>query len=196
MTTDDQQLDQKIRDCFMAESLSAASVQTILARGKKAKEIHDRAWWRPWLPVAAAAAFVMLVSFQIGKNYDVSKFATKVAGEIAMRHNGVRPFDVEAHSFDEVQSSLKDLAFSVTPHVKQGLLSAYEVVGARYCFLEGQQGVHMRVRNRTTGVLCTLYVASLNGSLKELKASDREVHLAANDVTMWEDGDRLFALVE
>lgn len=196
MTTDDQQLDEKIRGCFMAESLSATSVQTILARGKKAKELHDRAWWRPWLPVAAAAAFVMLVSFQIGKSYDVSQFANKVAGEIAMRHNGVRPFDIEANTFDGVQSGMTDLAFSVTPHVKQGLLSAYEVVGARYCFLEGQQGAHLRVRNRTTGVLCSLYVASLNGPLKELKSSDREVHLAANDVTMWEDSDRLFALVE
>lgn len=180
----------------MAESLSAASVQTILARGKKEKEIHDRAWWRPWLPVAAAAVFVMLVSFQLGKRYDISQFATKVAGEIAMRHNGARPFDIEANSFDGVQNGLKDLAFSVTPHVKQGFLSAYEVVGARYCFLEGQQGVHMRVRNRTTGILCSLYVASLQGPLEELKASDTEVHLAANDVTIWEDSDRLFALVE
>lgn len=180
----------------MSQALSADSVQNILAQGKKAKESHDRSWWRPWLPVAAAAAFVMLVSFQLGKNYDVSQFAQKVAGEIVMRHNGVRPLDVETSSFDGVQNSLKDLRFSVTPHVKQGLLSAYEVVGARYCFLEGQQGVHMRVRNRATGVLCTLYVASLNGPLKELRSSEREVHLAANDVTMWEDDDRLFALVE
>lgn len=172
------------------------SVQTILAKGKKAKESHGRAWWRPWLPVAAAAVVVMMISFQFGKKYDVSQLAQKVAGEIVMRHNGVRPFDIETSSFDGVQNGLKDLRFSVTPHVKQGLLSAYQVVGARYCFLEGQQGAHLRVRNRATGVLCTLYVASLNGPLKELKASDREVHLAANDVTMWEDGDRLFALVE
>ena len=196
MSLTDEQLDQKIRDCFMSQCLSVDSVQTILAKGKKAKEVHDRAWWRPWVPVAAAAAVVMLISFQIGKTYDVSQFAQKVAGEIVMRHNGVRPFDIETSSFDGVQNGLKDLGFSVTPHVKQGLLSAYEVVGARYCFLEGQQGVHMRVRNRATGVLCTLYIASLNGPLKELKASDREVHLAANDVTMWEDSDRLFALVE
>lgn len=196
MTMGDDQLDQRIRDCFAAESLPAISVQSILEKGKKAKELHDRAWWRPWLPVAAAAAFVMLASFQIGKHYDVSRFATKVAGEVAMRHNGARPFDIEASSFDGVQNGLHELAFSVTPHVKQGLLSAYEVVGARYCFLEGQQGVHMRVRNRTTGVLCSLYVASLNGPLRELKESDREVHLAANDVTLWEDSDRLFALVE
>lgn len=180
----------------MARSLSASAVETILARGRKAKDIHDRPWWRPWLPVAAAAVFVMLVSFQIGKSYDESQFATKVAGEIAMRHNGTRPFDVEASSFEGVQNGLKDLAFSVTPHVKQGLLSAYEVVGARYCFLEGQQGVHMRVRDRKSGVLCSLYVASLNGPLKELKSADTEVSLAANDVKMWEDGDRLFALVE
>lgn len=192
----DQELNQKIRDCFLAECLSAKSAEFILARGKKAKEIHDRAWWRPWLPVAAAAAMVMLVAFQIGKQYDVTQFADKVAGEIAMRHNGARPLDVEADSFDGVQNGLTDLGFSVTPHLKQGLLSAYEILGARYCWLEGQQGVHMRVRNRATGVLCSLYVASLNGPLSELRATDRHVQLQANEVMLWEDENRLFALVE
>lgn len=196
MTINESEIDQKFRDLFLAQTLSTTSVQTILARGKKAKELHDRPWWRPWLPVAAAAMFVMIVSFEIGKRYDISQFADKVAGEIAMRHNGTRPFDIEANSFDGVQNGLKELGFSVAPHAKQGLLSAYEVIGARYCYLEGQQGVHIRVRNRSTGVLCTLYVASLNGPLKELKSSDREVHLPANDVTIWEDDDRLFALVE
>lgn len=196
MTMNDQELNQKIRDCFLAESLSAKTAEFILARGKKAKEIHDRAWWRPWLPVAAAAAVVMLGAFQLGKRYDVSQFADKVAGEIAMRHNGTRPLDIEASSFDGVQNGLTDLAFSVTPHLKQGLLSAYEVLGARYCWLEGQQGVHIRVRNRATGVLCSLYVASLNGPLAELREADRQVHLQANDVRLWEDEDRLFALVE
>lgn len=196
MTINESELDQKIREVFLTDSLSANAVQTILARGKKAKEVHDRAWWKPWLPVAAAAIFVMLISFEIGKRYDITEFATKVAGEIAMRHNGTRPFDVSADSFDAVQNGLNELTFSVSPHVKQGLLSAYEVIGARYCFLEGQQGAHIRVRNRSTGVLCSIYVASLNGPLKELQASDREVHLQANDVRMWEDDDRLFALVE
>lgn len=191
------ELDQKFRECFALARLSDESVQRILACGAKKRAEHDKAsWWRPWLPVAAAAGLVMLLAFQVGKRYDVSEFATKVAGEIAMRHNGTRPLDIEASSFDAVQSGLKDLAFSVTPHVKQGLLSAYEVVGARYCWLEGQQGVHMRVRNRSTGVLCSLYIASLKGPLSELKESDREVHLQANDVTLWEDSDRLFALVE
>lgn len=196
MTINESEFDQKIREVFLAESLSATAVQTILARGKKAKELHDRAWWKPWLPVAVAAVFVMLISFEIGKHYDISEFATKVAGEIAMRHNGTRPWDIPADSFDAVQNGMKDLTFSVSPHVKQGLLSAYEVLGARYCFLEGQQGVHIRVRNRSTGVLCSIYVASLDGPLKELKSSDREVHLAANDVRLWEDDQRLFALVE
>lgn len=191
------ELDQRIRDCFLSQTLPVKSVESILARGVKEKEARKQvSWWRPWLPVAAAAAVVMLVAFQLGKSYDVSEFATKVAGEIAMRHNGTRPCDIEADSFDAVQNGLKDLAFSVMPQAKQGLLSGYEIVGARYCWLEGQQGVHMRVRNRATGALCTLYIASLDGPLAELKASEREVRLEANDVTMWADSDRLFALVE
>jgi len=138
----------------------------------------------------------MGLSFELARGYDASQFRSEVAGEIAMRHNGSRPFDVKTSSYDGVQNGLRDLGFSVTPNLKQGLLSAYEVIGARYCFLEGEQGVHMRVRNRSTGVLCSLYVASLNGPLKDLKASDAEVQLPANEVRIWEDNNRLFALVE
>lgn len=193
----EQEMDQRIRECFLASRLSDESVARILAGGAKKRAEHRKsAWWRPWVQVGVAASLVMLLAFQLGKHYDISRFATKVAGEIAMRHNGTRPLDVEASSFDAVQNELKDLAFSVTPHLKQGLLSAYEIVGARYCWLEGQQGVHMRLKNRSNGRLCSLYVASLHGPLLELKATDREVHLQANDVRMWDDEDRLFALVE
>lgn len=191
------EMDAKVREHCLSQRLSDKAVEAILAKGRAAKEAHDRRqWWRPWLPVAAAAAVVMLVAFEISRRYDVSAFARQVAGEIAMRHNGNRPLDIEAHSFDAVQNGMKDLAFSVTPAVKQGLLSAYEILGARYCYLEGQQGVHLRVRNRATGALCTLYIASLKGPLADLRQTENEVHFEANDVRMWEDSDRLFALVE
>ena len=193
----DTELDQRIRDCFLAQRLSQKSVESILARGRQAQAAREkRSWWRPWIPVAAAAAVIMFVAFHTAREYDVSQFARQVAGEIAMRHNGDRPFDIEASSFDAVQNGLKDLAFSVTPAVKEGVLSAYEILGARYCYLEGQQGVHLRVRNRASGAFCTLYIASLKGPLANLKATDREVHLEGNDVKMWEDRDRLFAIVE
>lgn len=191
------EIDQLVRDCFLAQKLPQKSVERILARGAKAKAIHDKvAWWQTWAPVAAAAAIVMLGAFQLARHYDVSEFARQVAGEIAMRHNGDRPFDVETASFDGIQNELKDLGFSVSPVVKQGLLSAYEILGARYCWLEGQQGVHIRVRNRDSGALCTLYIATLEGKLAELRSMDDKVDLGANDVRMWEDSDRLFALVE
>lgn len=193
----DAELDQRVRNCFLAQGLSGKSIGKILAVGNEAKAEHaKRIVWRPWIPVAAAAAFVMLIAFSAARQYDVSEFARQVAGEIALRHNGDRPVDIEATSFDKVQNGLSDLAFSVTPAVKQGLLSAYEILGARYCWLEGQQGAHIRVRNRASGALCTLYVASLDGKLAELKSTDRKVSLGANEVVMWEDSDRLFAIVE
>ncbi len=191
------ELEQKIRDCFLAQTLSDKAVNAILEQGAAVKAAGaKRSLWRPWLPIAAAAAVVMLFAFQAAQRYDVSEFADQVAGEIAMRHYGDRPLDVEAHSFDAVQEGLSDLAFSVTPAVRQGLLSAYEILGARYCSLEGQPAAHMRVRNRVSGAFCTLYVTSMKGKLSSLKSLDREVRLKASEVTMWEDSNRLFALVE
>ena len=191
----EQELDKQIRDLFMSERLPAESVQRILEQGRNEKKTI---WWRYWAPVAAAAAFVMLFSFQMTKDRDQEGVYFDVAGKIAMRHNNStnRQFEVQATSYEGVQRGLKDLAFSVTPLVKEKLLSAYEVIGARYCQLEGQQAAHLKVRNRKTGALCTLYVASLNGPLSTLKSSDEHIDLEANHVDLWEDSGRLFALVD
>ncbi len=188
----DLELDKKIRDLFMSERLPAVSVQRILEQSRNEKKT---AWWRYWGPVAAAAAIVVVISFQMAREHDNGDFYFDVAGEIAMRHNDYAKFDVKAASFAGVQKGLKDLGFSVTPLVKQKLLSAYEVIGARYCQLEGQQAAHMQVRNRRTGALCTLYVASLKGSLETLRSSDGHIDLEANEVDIWEDSGRLYALV-
>ncbi len=190
----EQEIDESVRDLFLSQKLPDEKVRRILESGR-AQNQSKTVWWHYWLPVAAAAAVVMAFTFQMGKSYDEEEFYFDVAGEIAMRHNGYRDFDVQVASFDGVQEELKDLAFSVTPLMKQKLLSAYEVIGARYCQLQGQQAAHLQVRNRKTGALCTLYVASLNGPLSALKTLDRKVALEANDVDIWDDSDRLFALV-
>ena len=59
-----------------------------------------------------------------------------------------------------------------------------------------QQAAHLQVKNRKTGALCTLYVASMNGSLSSLKSIDQHVGLEAHEIDIWEDSDRLFALVD
>lgn len=203
MKDNDKALDELIRGHYLSQKLSESSVQRILAAGleeqSQTRRSGGRAWWVYWGPVAAAAAIVMLVAFQLSSTFtrdmDQHQFAAQVAGEIAMRHANGKAFDVQTSSFTGVQNELKELAFSVTPAMKQGLLSAYEVVGARYCYLRGQQAAHLQVRDRVKGTLCTLYIASLNGPLKDLKQTDEHVDLAANEVELWDDGDRLFALV-
>ena len=192
----EQEIDKTVRDFYLNQKLPAEKVQMILDQGEAQPRSSGRTWWHYWVPVAAAAAIVMAISFQMGRSYDDEEFYFDVAGEIAMRHNGYKDFDVQTASFEGAQEGLKELAFSVTPLVKQKLLSAYEVIGARYCQLQGQQAAHLQVKNRKTGTLCTLYIASLKGPLSSLKSLDREIDLEANHVDIWEDSDRLFALVD
>jgi|GEM_PF-687718 len=192
----EEELDKTIKSYFFEQGLPEQSIARILAAGEERKSQRSH-WWRYWTPVAAAAAIMMAIGFQYGRSVDDSELFGDIAGKIAMRHNSYakKNFGVEASSFEGVQSGLQDLAFSVTPLVKEKLLSAYEVMGARYCQLEGQQAAHLKVRNRVNGTICTLYIASLNGPLESLKETTGEVDLAANHVEMWTDTGRLFALV-
>ncbi|MEM9157598.1 MAG: hypothetical protein AAGB46_01010 [Verrucomicrobiota bacterium] len=196
---EEKRLDDEVKKYFEAQQLSGDMVAKILKQGLEEKEkgaSSARKWWLTWVPVAAAAAIVMAFAFQLGQSHDQDDYTYDVAGQIAMRHESTAPLDVESASYEGVQEGLNKLGFSVTPEKKGSLLAAYEVIGARYCRLEGQSGAHMRVKNRVTGAICTLYVASLKGSLKDLEGSDAHLDLEAHEVDMWEDGGRLFALVK
>ena len=196
---EDQELDNEVKKYFSAQMLSDDALASILKQGEaeKAKgESSARNWWYTWIPVAAAAAIVLAFTFQAGQTTPPSEFTYEVAGQIAMRHERQAPMDVQSTSFEGVQEGLNRLGFSVTPEAKARLLSAYEVIGARYCRLEGQAGAHMRVKNRVTGAICTLYVATLKGSLKNLEDTDHHLELEAHEVDMWEENGRLFALVK
>ena len=189
----EQEIDKSVRDLFLIQKLFAEKVQNILDQGNSQKTKKPN-WMSYWMPVAAA--IVIAFSFQFARNYQDEEFYFDLAVEIAMRRNAYHDFDVRAASFSDVQAGLKDLAFSVTPLMKHRLLSAYEVIGARYCQLQGQQAVHLQGKNRKTRALCTLYLATMSGSLSSLKSIDRHVGLEANEVDIWEDSDRLFALVD
>ena len=189
----EQEIDKSVRDLFLSQKLFAEKVQNILDQGNSQKT-KKPVWMSYWMPLAVA--IVIAFSFQFARNYQDEEFYFDLAVEIAMRRNAYHDFDVRAASFSDVQAGLKDLAFSVTPLMKHRLLSAYEVIGARYCQLQGQQAAHLQVKNRKTRALCTLYLATMSGSLSSLKSIDRHVGLEANEVDIWEDSDRLFALVD
>ncbi len=196
----DQDLDHKIKEYYGKQSLPDSAVQRILELGNaEAAKVDAKGGrsWLKWMPLAVAAALALFISVEFsGFNRGYSPYAEELAGAIAMRHNMKRNFGVEAGNFEEVQGGLKDLIFSVQPSIKQKLLSTYELLGARLCQLEGQQAAHMQVRNRKTGALCTLYVATLEGPLRSLEDKDTGLDLEANHVDMWIDSGRLFALVD
>lgn len=210
---DDKQLDQTIRDYYMKQELPVSSIQRILEQGKVQRELGPEEpeaavqaseskpksyWWRQIGTLAAAACLMVFlaVQFDKGRKAENPMFEVEeVAGVVASRHNTYHNFDFAVHSFEDVQSELKDLAFTVQPNVKHKLLSAYEVIGARYCQVQGQQTAHLQMRNRSTGVLCSLFVASLDGELESMKRANRLVDLEANKIDMWADSGRFYALV-
>lgn len=192
----DTELDNKFKAYYAEQTMSMSSVQRILEQGRAAKEERPSRW-RSWVPMAIAASMALLISFQVMRpNATAASYTEEVAGAIAVRHNNFHEFNYAASSYEDVQSGLKELMFSVQPVMKQKLLSAYELIGARYCQLEGQQAAHIQVRNRKSGALCTLYIATLSGRLAELKDSDAGLDLESHHVDMWADSGRLFAIVK
>lgn len=201
---DETQIDQKVRDYYMKQEMSASSIQRILKQGLAEKAAgHQNVstgkktyWWRQAVTFAAAACLMIVLVIQYDKIRVPVDDIEEVAGVVASRHNNIHNFDFAVDSFEGVQAELKDLAFTVQPVVRQKLLSAYEVIGARYCQVQGQQTAHMQLRNRSSGVICSLFVASLDGHLKNMDKASHVVDLEANHIDMWSDSGRLFALVD
>lgn len=194
-------LDRQIREYFMGQMLPEAAVQSVLQQGASPQGGQTtRQWWLTWGPVAIAATVILAFTFQAGRNYVDNGYAMELAGQIAIRHEGDGALEVKGGSFDSIQEGLRELQFSIMPELKSQILSAYEILGARYCQLQGQQAAHLRVKHRVTGALCTLYITSMNGPLAKvhdaLPGGESEIDLEAHKVNMWEDSGRLFALVQ
>ena len=190
-------MDDSIRDYYRGKALPDDRVEAILTSSSASPSRepaeggtgHRRVGRLYWLSGIAATLAVGL--FGIHLALVRATLADSVLREIAMNHRKGLAVEVAADRYDLIQEKLDRLGFPVRPG-DAGLLSGYELVGGRYCSINGGLAAQLKVRDRDTADLLTLYVTDLTETLDSIGAGERVFE--GMRIRLWTEDSRFFAL--
>jgi hypothetical protein len=180
-------LDQALRDYYGSQSLSADSVEHILAA---AKIVRPPPWRQPAWIAAAAASLLLLCAIGALVQRTPPGITNLVAAEVAENHRKHLEPEVRASDFAAIQKSLPRLDFSIAP-IQPGMLAGLTVQEGRYCSVQGQLAAQIALRDGN-GNPCTIYVVPLTESLARVRRG--VVTSGGVQVQLWHDAHRLYVL--
>jgi len=180
-------LDQELRDYYASQSLSADSVEHILA---SAKMVRPPVWRQPAWIAAAAALALLLSAVTVLVPRMPPGITTLVAAEVAGNHKKHLEPEVRAANFAAIQKALPRLDFSIAP-TRPDLLAGLTVQGGRYCSVQGELAAQIAMSD-STGKPCTLYVAPLTEALDRVKPGMTTA--GGVQIQLWQDAHRLYVL--
>ena len=151
-------------------------------------------------PIAAALAVIVVAAgFLWNANVNrQSQVSLLIAEEVVQNHLKMKPLEVTSHSLHDMHAYFNQLDFSLR---NSSLIttSNLQLLGGRYCSIQGFTAAQLRLKHNETGDLETLYQAPYDSKLfKELpnlqegQAPVRH-YINGIGVDVWVDKGILFA---
>ena len=178
-------LDKHIRDHYAGKSLSDDRLEAILKQGKK------RTNWTRRLPLWAAAALFLIGIFSLNTYWERHQLNQRVLAEIAMNHNKRLSVEVSSNQYADVQQGLDRLEFAILP-LDLTVIENHELLGGRYCSIQGHLAAQLKLKHKKTGNVKTLYVTRLTESLSDVHTQTTTT--SGVTIRLWKTGSRLFGL--
>lgn len=123
----------------------------------------------------------------------------RIAAEVAHNFHKLKPLEIESGKTSELNNYFTKLDFSL---IDSRLITAnnWNLLGGRYCSIQGITAAQLRVIDKKTNQLQTLYQAAyepnIHGVLPKLNEAETPLQLYANGITVnvWVENGLLFAL--
>ena len=179
--------DERVREHYEHAALPQNRAEAILERGRGAARGRRGRLYR----LAGLAAVLALGWFGIQRQLGDDSVVHGVLAEVAMNHQKQLGVEVASNRYEAVQAGLHRLDFPILP-ARPGLLENFGLLGGRYCSIRGNLAAQLKVRDRVSGRVLTLYVTPLTEALSGQVPLEREFEQVR--IRMWEDSGRLFAL--
>jgi len=159
-----------------------------LQRGPKSRE-RSQLWFK--FSFAAMAVSVLLLSLFLFRGTE--SIAGKIAEEIAYNHNKNIQLEIKTSSIDDIQNFLSKIDFTL---IQSKYLPAgnWELVGARYCSIQGKLAVLMKLKNQSEGKTQTLYQVPYPEDFKKNGPKPLETYVNGVQVKLWREKGLLLGL--
>ncbi len=179
--------DETIHKFYSGKSLSPDSVSAILSKSSTLR----KSLLRRYYTLAAVAAVLLIVFIGLHQQLNRATMAHGVLAEVAMNHLKGLNVEVASNQYEVVREKLDRLDFPILPGRKE-LIESYTLLGGRYCSIHGGLAAQLKLRDKNTGQLLTLYVTKLTKKLGGLTPLDAERD--GVPIRLWQENGRFFAL--
>ena len=157
-------IEENIKEYYSKKSLSEDKIQLLLnQRTAKSKNY--------FFSKAAVGLIIVLASIFTFLNLREAKLEMRVVNEIAMNHNKQLSVEFEENNLGLLQAKLDKLDFSILP-ADQFISQNYNLIGGRYCSIQGNLAAQVKLRNINSKKIETLYITDLSKGLEKIKPTD------------------------
>ncbi len=116
----------------------------------------------------------------------------KLPGEIAYHHNKRMDSEIKTHSYPEMKSYLSKLDFNLIAS-KRLPSEEWELMGGRYCSLQGRLAAQIKIRNKKNNKIYTLYQLAIPENIKKPIRSF-ESYSGGAKVQIWSESGLLLGI--
>jgi len=195
-TRDNDKLGKSLTEYYQRKSLSADSVKRILAQTSSPTPATPPAipWFRRPVAGLAWVASLLVIAMAGQFFYHQQSFqgnlTALVLKEIAMNHNKKLDAEYRETRPEILRTAMQRLDFPL--NLPADIQRNFQLVGGRYCSIQGGLAAQLKVRNRTNGSISTLYVTELTEKLARIK--EQQVLQGSVDIHLWQQQGRFFGL--
>lgn len=194
-------LKQSVRNHLESYSLDEAQLHKLESLTKQAAPISTRQFTIFPFAVAGAVAALLLTFFLTPLILDQNDVRERIAMEVVTNHIKLRPLEIETSSIDDIRGYFKKLDFMP---VNSRLVDQFglEIIGGRYCSLQGITAAQLRVKKPDSNTVQTLYQTEYKKNVFKdipvLEDGDApvDIYVKGIKVKIWVEKGLLFALTD
>ncbi len=186
------EIDDRLRDHYRAFQLKDDALREILEtnRASRLSKASGKSWPMKGVGWAVAAMLVLSMSIGIHEYGTHTERTARTLNEAAMNHSTRFTLEFESDSIVEIDESMSQLQFAVAlpPEFSDG----FDVVGARYCTINGELAAHVKLIDRQTNKRVSLFMTRSVENLQTIK--DTRERIDGVNVKLWNESGLFYAL--
>ncbi|NIS07392.1 MAG: hypothetical protein GWO07_01195 [Candidatus Dadabacteria bacterium] len=181
-------LDKNIKEYYMSQSLSEDRMEEILGESSGKTSLK-----KFYIPMSIAASLLIALLATSVFYFDGYMLTKRVVKEIEMNHNKKLAVEMVSSDYSQLSGMLAKLDFELVEPDSQ-FTKNYELVGGRYCSIQGELAAQLKLKHKVNGTISTLYAASLNPELQKIKLTDKNT--STTSIKLWNSDNIFYGLAE
>ena len=192
-------LKNSVKSYVESKQLSEEQLNSLLGMVNAQKGTTPKPGWKTLRMVAVLASILIAAGLLWNVGFkQSSEISILIAEEVVRNHLKMKPLEVSSHSMDDMRAYFTELDFALRG---SSLITSrnLQLLGGRYCSIQGVSAAQLRLQDQKTGVLETLYEAPYSSDLfKELPnlqegQTPKRHYINGIGVDIWVDKGILFA---